>query len=391
MVASAPRLTVPAAFVLGSLFALAPVAAQPGPGPLEPPIYGQWEGPYVLVQITNEHPTNPLGEITHAIVLSDGKVLLWCRPAPEATYYADPFAHGGLWGPTHTFLWSPSDPQNVDEITVPNLANGSEDFFCNGQQLLSSGDPIVFGGTDMTQTHATGHFAVFRFDRGVRQWFRLADLTKPRWYPNAFLLGDGFLTLLGHGEAPEFYPDTPAPGEKIIEYNDRFDLSGLTWTKANNRLAGGLGDCGGSGAIKVKDYPRCFFLALRNMLLYTHLRDQKENNYMDLGVDCQGPSSGAFKYPWRIDVPAGVGCCRRPRTAGIWLGSSRLPDGSSGIFPGTSARNVGETGLQRVASNPDASRDAPPGHREQEPGPFRSTLEPEASGHRHDSAVCDRR
>jgi hypothetical protein len=295
-------------------------AAQPPGQPIDcvvgtPVQSGQWQGPYDLVQITNEHPSVPLGEIVHAMVLpsAEGEVLFWCRNAGVGISTPDPTAHGGAWGPTHTFVWKPNDPQRATKYTVPNANDGSEDLFCGGQQFLANGDPIAFGGTNVPFPSANpyGHSAAFRFDMTLRQWFAMPSMTMPRWYPHGFQTTDGHLTVLGHISEPAQWP--VGSGVEIVTHNDYLASGGTgTWTRAENRPLGTdplpcSGSSNPSEFIRALDYPRAYVLGRENMLMYTVLRTPKRNRFLDLAVDCSSSSGGAFLHPWRSYLPANAG------------------------------------------------------------------------------------
>lgn len=269
----------------------------------------------------------------HAVVLpnSNGEVLFWCRNAAVGVTVPDPVAHGGAWGPTHTFLWRMNDPARATKKDVPNANDGSEDLFCGGQQFLANGDPIAFCGTNVPypSVNPFGHAAAFRFDRTLGQWVTLPALNMPRWYPHGFLTTDGRLTVLGHIQEPAQWP--LGSGNLIVRFNDSIldDGSG-GWALAENRPYGTASlPCSGSSSpsnfVNVLDYPRAFVLAREDMLLFTKLRIPKSNYFLDLTVDCYSSSAGAFRHPWRNYLPANAGV---------------HPEGSAAHFVTLDASNV---------------------------------------------------
>ncbi|MBL8765770.1 MAG: DUF1929 domain-containing protein [Planctomycetes bacterium] len=260
------------------------IARQTPPGQPIPSAVGQWAGPYQLTQITDEHPNVPLSEIVHAVVLPDaeGSVLFWCR---QYSLNFDLIAHGGLAGPTHTFVWHPSDPQRVFKNDVPNAANGTEDVFCGGHQFLPGGDVLTFGGTNLQQIHTTGHGAAFRFDvasnwdDATSNWTAAGSMRRERWYPNGFLAPDGTMLVLGHDKSPIY-----GSPELETEYmQDRFSSGTATWTggalsnvllrNANVLDTSGVTCTAANNYVFVHDYPRTHLLGFAQRLRYMALVD----------------------------------------------------------------------------------------------------------------------
>ncbi|MBK6939239.1 MAG: DUF1929 domain-containing protein [Planctomycetes bacterium] len=257
------------------------------------PIHGQWAGPYDLVEITNEHRSVPLSEITHAVVLPDpeGAVLMWCHVYP-ANF--DPNAHGGQPGPTHTFLWKPGDPQRVTKFDVPNNVNGSEDLFCGGHQFLPDGDVLSFGGTDMTSTsHIFGHAAAFRFDLATQSWSSAGTMHRERWYPNGFLTPSGVVVTIGHTENPVY----ALPELTTQRMQDRFSATTGAWASSatvsepslrNARLSSTAGiPCGvPDNVVEIHDYPRRHLLARARQLRYMDLETSQQDWHLSFTTSC---------------------------------------------------------------------------------------------------------
>lgn len=229
-----------------------------------PSVVGQWSGPYDLTQITSEHatPTKPLAEITHAAVLPNGGgVLMWCRMTT-----LDPNAHGGNFGPTHTWLWNPASPTNVTKLDVPNPFDGSKDIWCGGHNWRDDGKLVAFGGSDLRFPPSpgvpwTGTFGAFAFDPASPGWTALPDLTKPRWYPTGFPCPDSVFRVFGTYGLPAEFP--PGSGEAPADYADRFLTAG-TWEKKLNMLSDP--NCVELSPISFDpvttlNYPACFLLA----------------------------------------------------------------------------------------------------------------------------------
>lgn len=285
---------------------------------LPPSVGGQWAGPYVLNQITSEHPTpgKELSEIAHAVVLPDpdGAVLFWCRVYKGDKDPAASTGHAGSYGPTHTWLWKPGSPQNVTKKDIPNALSGTldgtRDFFCGGHQFLPNGNIITFGGTDLpnsTITTPMGHPGAAIFDLGTQTWsFFSSAMNYSRWYPNAFPgrgNAKGDLFILGHDEAP-----STSIGQ---QNHDRYFSSTGTWASiisTANRLHPGLGNpCSTSDPLlAVEDYPRAHRLAREPRIAYFQLGVGPASQIGFLAVDDSTVACPTTAFPverWFMRTP----------------------------------------------------------------------------------------
>src|SRR5215472_4174582 len=106
-------------------------------------------------------------EVTHASLLSNGKVLMW-----------PPYARGDnaqVWDPaTSTFTVAPKAGYNI---------------FCTGHSHLADGRVLVSGGQIGSVFYGVPNASVF--DPATNTWTRLSDMQFPRWYPTNTALANG--------------------------------------------------------------------------------------------------------------------------------------------------------------------------------------------------------
>lgn len=110
-------------------------------------------------------------EVTHASLLSNGKVLEW-----------PPYARGDnaqVWDPaTNTFVVSPKAGYNI---------------FCAGHSHLVDGRVLVSGGQIGSVLYGLSNASVF--DPATNTWTRLSDMQSPRWYPTNTALANGDMLI----------------------------------------------------------------------------------------------------------------------------------------------------------------------------------------------------
>ena len=129
------------------------VAAQAQTGPS---VTGEW-GPIL---------SWPL-EVTHASLLSNGKVLMW------PPYKLGDHAH--VWDPaTNTFTASPKVGYNI---------------FCTGHSHLADGRVLVSGGQLGSVLYGLPYASIY--DPATDSWTHLSDMQAPRWYPTNTTLANG--------------------------------------------------------------------------------------------------------------------------------------------------------------------------------------------------------
>jgi hypothetical protein len=153
------------------------LAAADAPTFPDPSEVGQWSAPFTM----------PLGAL-HAVLLRNGRVLMWDDRAPGGVYVWDPA--------TGTFAGAPSPGP----------------MFGAAQALLADGDVLVLGGHDHVQG-GLGIPDVSRFDPMTNAWSVAAPMTFARFSPTATTLPDGRVLVVsgstdGYGDivaTPEVY------------------------------------------------------------------------------------------------------------------------------------------------------------------------------------------
>jgi len=106
-------------------------------------------------------------EVTHAHMLSTGKVLLW------PPYNSGDNPH--LWDPaTNTFTATPQAGYNI---------------FCTGHTHLADGRVLVVGGQIGAVLYGLPYASIY--DPVSNSWTRTPDMGPPRWYPTATTLANG--------------------------------------------------------------------------------------------------------------------------------------------------------------------------------------------------------
>jgi len=129
------------------------VAAQAQTGPS---LIGEW-GPVLSWPF----------EVTHASLLSNGKVLVW-----------PPYKLGDnaqVWDPaTNTFIPSPKAGYNI---------------FCTGHSHLADGRLFVSGGQIGSVLYGVPYASIY--DPATDSWTRVSDMHSPHWYPTNPTLANG--------------------------------------------------------------------------------------------------------------------------------------------------------------------------------------------------------
>jgi hypothetical protein len=168
---------------------------------------------------------------------NDGYVLFFCQRKANNP-------PGCIFGAAEAFLWSPTDPSNIEmTIAVPQALPGADDIFCSGTAWTSSGKAFFAGGTNLVEDCGDGvepdppwgHNHAWIFDnrdyvRGTPPYpaFQLTNaFLKPRWYPTVLQTGDDRYMVLGHlGK-----PDSAIPGEQTARTRER-----ATWNAGSSQL-----------------------------------------------------------------------------------------------------------------------------------------------------------
>jgi Domain of unknown function (DUF1929)/Protein of unknown function (DUF1573)/Kelch motif len=106
-------------------------------------------------------------EVTHANLLSTGKVLVW----PAYNLGVNPY----LWDPaTNTFTATPLPGYNI---------------FCAGHTHLADGRVLVAGGQIGAVLYGVPNASIY--DPASNSWTRIPDMGPPRWYPTTTTLANG--------------------------------------------------------------------------------------------------------------------------------------------------------------------------------------------------------
>lgn len=165
-----------------------------------PATIGQWAAPVNFC-------TYPCLVGANAAVLNTGKVLFYYYPAATAQN---------------------SQAMVLDPVTG-NLTNValpvSEDIFCSGLSILSSGKVLVTGGNvEGTCSHTAsgcGTKNVMIFDPSSSTWSTGNDMNDARWYPSSIELTDG--TLLE-------FSGTNETGQFVQKALEKYNLTSGAWT-----------------------------------------------------------------------------------------------------------------------------------------------------------------
>jgi hypothetical protein len=134
----------------------------------------------------------------HSVLLKNGNVLQfdgWQQPEP-------------------TQVWNPST-QAFTTQTAP------DSIFCSGMAELPDGRVLVVGGYGGLSTGNIGIVDTNIFDPSTNTWTRVADMHKPRWYPDLTELADGrYVAISGNSTNVNTWADNP----------EVYDPSTNTWT-----------------------------------------------------------------------------------------------------------------------------------------------------------------
>ncbi|HKT88102.1 MAG TPA: galactose oxidase-like domain-containing protein [Candidatus Sulfotelmatobacter sp.] len=150
-----------------------------------PAIVGQWAAPVNFC-------TYPCLVGANAAVLNTGKVLFYYYPAAN-TQNSQAMVLDPVTG-------------NLTNVALPV----SEDIFCSGLSILSSGKVLVTGGNveGVKCSHTAsgcGTKNVMIFDPSSSTWSTGNDMNDARWYPSSIELTDGtLLELSGTNETGQF-------------------------------------------------------------------------------------------------------------------------------------------------------------------------------------------
>jgi galactose oxidase len=149
-------------------------------------VIGEWSVPVAS-------PVVPI----HALLLPNGKILLWDR-----------HDHAKGWDGTPR-LWDPASGQ-FTALPLPF------DIFCAGLVLLADGRALIVGG-HITEWVGEDRAVIFDPDRNL--WEETPRMNAGRWYPSAVLLPDGNVLVLAGTEAEK----------KLNRIPQIFDVNQKVW------------------------------------------------------------------------------------------------------------------------------------------------------------------
>lgn len=255
---------------------LAAQGADPGDPQTDPPMFGQWAGPYDFAETMNPNGLTPnvrwWRETVHAAVLpppNNNLVIFWNR---RETANSNPH-------PDQAFVWDANDPEQLVKILDidPTMESGKYDLFCSGHTWGPDGELVVFGGTDVPMGLNFGHARVHILDTSIpitptmitNPWFTdpAWDMRVDRWYATALAFEDGTIYVTADaGDDPPPLPGQPVDGATWNRATIDRSLplsSWLTWehpVTPAEMLTDGIG-CVSDFTVDIGGYPRLIMLA----------------------------------------------------------------------------------------------------------------------------------
>ena len=148
----------------------------------DPSVVGEWTAPFDIGVIA-----------IHSVLLPNGKVLLFEKPATSGTG-----SKARVFDPVTGFVSGPPPSATLQNADIAD----PRDLFCATQSLTSDGDVVVVGGRLYGADIDTGNDFTTIYHPGSSTWSYGPTLTEPRWYATTTEIGDGRILIFSGLSTP---------------------------------------------------------------------------------------------------------------------------------------------------------------------------------------------